>query len=433
MLTSQLQQPTPDTVRADAFAIASCLICELGIESLVIHGESIGGVAAAGAARGLTNKDATKDKVTLLICDRTFTNLQAIAQRLVGSWTAPAISALAPLWNTDVAADFLASTCPKILAQDHADAIIADSGSLKSGIALWSEIRGQASTKNLGWAIEAPVEYRAADWENVGVRESKIAPPTATHIQPPMWPTDQHITLRMGFHFAACVRRVGKLCTQERRANRSRSNTADIEQGVDVDIDGRTLSSQLDESASGLVLAWKSLACCDGLCGAPLGTVVKQGYDWTVTWLCNTLTFGGQIVAEASEKRRGGQRSSETLHILPEDFDCRPSGYQTDETDEMVHPKPIPEVVATLKRVMERSDLSTRSVEHELSYCIAVLEYVMARVSAAPHVEISREVFHLKSKLGYLLNLHCGHNSQFSVEERLKLTTLVNIAETNRR
>lgn len=406
------------------------MITELRIESLIIHGESIGGVAAAGAARGLTSMPSTTDKVALLICDRTFTNLQAIAQRLVGSWTAPAITTLAPLWNTDVAADFLAATCPKILAQDHADVIIADSGSLKSGVALWNEIRRRSSTKSLGWAMEAPVEYRAADWENVGVRESKLAPTTAAHIQPPMWPTDKHISLRVGFHFAACARRIGKLSTQERRANRSRSNTSDIEEGVDVDFDGTTMSSQSTDSMSGLVTAWKSLACCDGLCGSPLGAAVKQGYDWTLIWLCSTLTFGGQIVAGAAEARQG---RSDTLQISPLDFDCRPAGYQREETDMMVHPKPIPEVIATLKSVVERNDVSIRSAEHELSYCIGVLEYVVARLSAPPTVDASRQANHLQSQLGYLLNLHCGHNNQFSVEERVKLTALLDEIGTRHR
>lgn len=387
-------------------------------------------MAAAGAARGLTHMPATKDKVALLICDRTFSNLQAIAQRLVGSWTAPAISALAPGWNTDVAADFLAATCPKLVAQDHADAIIADSGSLKSGISLWKEIRREKSTKNVGWAMEAPVEYRAADWENVGVLESRLAPSTATHIQPPMWPADKHISLRGGFHFAACARRIGKLSTQERKANRSRADTSDVEEGVELDFDGSN-SQQNNVETTGLVNAWKSLASCDGLCGAPLGGAVKQGYDWTLTWLCSTLTFGGQLVANAAEKRLGS--SEAVLQISPLDFDCRPSGYQREENEMMVHPKPIPEVLATLRSLVETGDVSIRSAEHELAYCIGVLEYVVARLSAPQVVEASKRGLHMQDQVGHLLNLHCGHNNQFNVEERMKLTALLQEIGANSR
>lgn len=137
---------------------------------MVIHGESIGGVAASAAARKLTESPVLKGKVSLLICDRTFCNLEAVAQRLVGGWSGYAIRALAPLWSTDVAGDFLAADCPKVVATDSADQIIADPSSLKSGIGFWKEVhRGASSTKGVGWMMDAPLQYRMADWENVCV------------------------------------------------------------------------------------------------------------------------------------------------------------------------------------------------------------------------------------------------------------------------
>jgi len=78
-------KPTPNSLRTDAISVCAHLINDLGIDELVIHGESIGGMAASGAARALTGAPNTRDKVALLICDRTFANLQAIAQRLVGA------------------------------------------------------------------------------------------------------------------------------------------------------------------------------------------------------------------------------------------------------------------------------------------------------------------------------------------------------------
>lgn len=375
---------------------------------------------------------STKDKVALLICDRTFCNLQAIAQRLVGSWTAPAISSLAPFWSTDVAGDYLAATCPKVLAQDTADAIIADAGSLKSGVSLWKEIRRETSTKNIGWATETPVEYRAADFENVGVRESRLAPTSAALIQPLTWPADKHITTRDGFHFAACARRIGKLSTLERRSNnRSRTNT-DEEMGVEMDYDGGTTSQQSSGGGgSALVAAWKVLACSDGLCGSTLGFAVKQGCDWTLTWLCCTVTFGGQVVACAAEKRHSVP--TDPVQVTARDFDCRPTGYQEDENEMMIHPKPIPEVISTLKRLKESGDASLRCVDHELSYCIGMLEYVVARLSAPQVLQASRQGLHLQDQLGHLLDLHCGHNNQFSVEERIKLTALLDEIVSRRR
>jgi hypothetical protein len=94
-------QPTPDTLRADGIAVAQYIINEMGIRQLVIHGESIGGVAATGTARYLT-QSGHLDKVALLLCDRTFCNLESVAQRLVGEWTGYAIRMLVPLWHMDV-------------------------------------------------------------------------------------------------------------------------------------------------------------------------------------------------------------------------------------------------------------------------------------------------------------------------------------------
>jgi len=164
-------KPTPDTMRADGLTVASHIISQLGVETLVIHGESIGGVAASATAKQLSQSALTKDKLALLICDRTFCNLEAVAQRLVGGWSGYAIRALTPLWSTDVANDFIAAACPKIVANDSADNIIFDSASLKAGIAFWKEIhRGACSTNGVGWMMEAPIQYRmAVDYENVSV------------------------------------------------------------------------------------------------------------------------------------------------------------------------------------------------------------------------------------------------------------------------
>lgn len=169
-------QPTPDTLRADGLAVGSHILSELGVDTMIIHGESIGGVAASFTAKELSQSSFTADKLKLLICDRTFCNLEAVAQRLVGGWSGYAIRALAPFWSTDVANDFISAACPKIVANDAADAIIFDSASLKAGIAFWKEIlRGSSSTSRVGWMIEGPVRYRmAVDYENVSVNSKFV-------------------------------------------------------------------------------------------------------------------------------------------------------------------------------------------------------------------------------------------------------------------
>ena len=103
-----------ESLKSDAAAIARHLMDVVGVDKLIIHGESIGGMAAAGAARALTAAatPTAPGQSVVLICDRTFCNLDAVAQRLMGSWTGGAIRLLAPTWGTDVARDFLEARCP---------------------------------------------------------------------------------------------------------------------------------------------------------------------------------------------------------------------------------------------------------------------------------------------------------------------------------
>ena len=343
--------PTPDTLRADGFAVSSHIISQMGVESLIIHGESIGGVAASGTARKCTENTHLKDKVSLLICDRTFCNLEAVAQRLVGGWSGYAIRMLAPFWSTDVVGDFLAATCPKIVANDAADAIIADSSSLKSGISFWKEIkRGSSSTKGIGWIMDAPLHYRMADWENVCVSDSRyVPPPRVTGMTAPEWPADKHISIEEGFHFAACAKRIGKLASSEKKrlAVMMSFGMNDTETGV------------VDSCQAPIYLVWKYLGCCEGLCGSALGITVKGGFDTTVSWLSSLLTFGGQTVVEAMEHRHkwSDEEAYSKFHQLGQieesDFDCRPPGYETQESETVVHPKPIPEVLKALKKIIE--------------------------------------------------------------------------------
>jgi hypothetical protein len=343
-------QPTPATLRADGLAVGTHILSETGVDSLVIHGESIGGVAASSTGRLLTENSTLKDKVSLLICDRTFCNLEAVAQRLVGGWSGYAIRALAPFWSTDVVGDFLAASCPKIVATDSADAIIADSSSLKAGIAFWKEInRGAAATKGIGWIMDAPLHYRMADWENVCVTDSSYVPLGVSRITSPVWPADKHISLEEAFHFAACAKRIGKLASIEKKRFAFMLSAGMID-AESVGPDGCQVP---------IYLVWKYLGCCEGLCGSALGITVKGGFDTTVAWLCSTLTFGGQTIVEAMEHRHKWSdeeaqfKLSELGHVDESDFDCRPPGYEQQESETVVHPKPIPEVVAALKQIVE--------------------------------------------------------------------------------
>ena len=328
----------------------------------MLHGESIGGLSAAGAARALTPASAAKEcPVSLLICDRTFCNLESVAQRLVGQWTATAIRLLAPTWSTDVARDYLWSRCPKIIANDCSDEIIHDFSSLKSGVSLSSELK--CATRNAGWAMPAPLEYRLADLDAVGVAQCRISRSFSQQRKPPpIWPADKNVTLSEAFHFAACAKRIGKIATKAKR--QINAMMVDLEEdgeeeGVEVPYTDEA-SSQSSvpkspvDSAKFLVKMWSTLALTDGLCGHTLGHTVKEGFDCTVAWLCTVLTLGGQVLAEQAEKRWSfGMEDCDKILSL-DDFDLRPTGYISDENELARRPLPIPEVLSTLKDMMTK-------------------------------------------------------------------------------
>lgn len=338
-------QPTPDSFRADGVAVALYLLNDLTIQQLVIHGESIGGMAAAGAANHLSNNPLYEKKLSLLLCDRTFCNLEAIAQRLVGEWSGYAIRFLTPFWNTDIAGDYLATKCPKVLASDATDVIISEASSLKTGVALWKELhRGITTTKGIGWVPETPLQYRMADWEDCCVNDSRYLPANALfQAQPPVWPTDKHISFEETFHFAACCKRIAKLAKATSRATPR---------------DEEFASSLTPTSQPFIMQAWITLACCDGLTGATLGVATKRGFDATVAWLCSCVVFGGQVVVQRAEQRIQLPLSERNaLEIIPTDFDGRPSSYEDHEEEgTYLFPKPIPVVIESLLSYLEMCD-----------------------------------------------------------------------------
>ncbi|CAM9401835.1 unnamed protein product, partial [Ectocarpus sp. 12 AP-2014] len=75
---------SPANINKDVREVVTYLRERVGVTRLAVHGESIGGVAAASVARH-------SQQVDLLILDRSFSSLSAVAQRLMGGWTKWAI------------------------------------------------------------------------------------------------------------------------------------------------------------------------------------------------------------------------------------------------------------------------------------------------------------------------------------------------------
>lgn len=359
--------PAPATLRADGIAVALHLINNLGVKKLIVHGESIGGIAAAGVGRYLSSQasdDALGDRVALLICDRTFCNLEAVAQRLVGRWSGYAIRALAPLWNTDVAGDFAATKVPKVVASDAADCIIDDAASLKAGIALWKELHCgvRNMTKDIAWIVEAPLHYRMADWENACVNDSKyVNGHRLWPVSSPLWPADRRVAIEEAFHFAACCTRIWKLT--KKLCNKLRENGRyDNLSDSDKRPNSVACSNRVSE-------AWKVLASCDGLTGAPLGVATKQGFDAIVSWLCSLLAYGGQILAGRSAP---GNPSFE--HHVESGVQESTGGNQ----EPHLPSKSLPEVVYQITLLLEAGDesLAPRKLPSTFKFFNPISDYV---------------------------------------------------------
>eukprot|EP00986_Skeletonema_menzelii_P011764 scaffold6170_cov136-Skeletonema_menzelii.AAC.9 len=429
--------PSSESLKADATAVAKHIVENIGVDQFIIHGESIGGMGAAGAARALTvgsTAAGRSSNVSLLVCDRTFCNLNAVAQRLVGSWTGNAINMLTPTWSTDVAHDFLAARCPKVVANDASDEIIHDHSSLKSGISFAKELT-KGSTTNVGWMINPPLQYRVADLTSQALPSKN----------PPTWPADKHISFDESFHFAACARRIGKLATAAKK--KAAEALSDDEEGIELSYLSSDESSNksargvfaqtnnTSSTSSALIQIWTKLSCCDGLCGAPLGVSVKEGMDVTISWLTSVLIFGSHVLAENAEKRLKKVQStnsstgltnvdSDTFQI--EDFDSRPDGH--DEYALIAHAIPIPEVLSSLKDLVTENKIP--EVENELKYVTGCLIYIVSRLTSKENgISITKRRFKPNisddNSAGCFLNLHCGHNNHYSTEERDQLMALI--------
>eukprot|EP01034_Spumella_vulgaris_P034452 gene34452-42490_t len=119
--------PHPTAIKKDALLVALHLRKVFSPAALIVHGESIGGMAACYVASHCA--------VEGLVCDRTFASLDAVATRLLrGMWAGYGLRYLG-LWQTHVVSDYLACSCPKLILQDPDDEIIANVASLKNGIA----------------------------------------------------------------------------------------------------------------------------------------------------------------------------------------------------------------------------------------------------------------------------------------------------------
>jgi pimeloyl-ACP methyl ester carboxylesterase len=117
--------PDPNRVKRDGITVANFLREERGVINLVVHGQSMGGMVATHIAAH------SKQGCQLLVCDRSFSSLDAAGSRLMGSWAGWGLRWVC-MWTTDSVSDYIAaSNCHKCVIQDPGDEIIANPASLK--------------------------------------------------------------------------------------------------------------------------------------------------------------------------------------------------------------------------------------------------------------------------------------------------------------
>ena len=66
-------------------------------------------------------------------------------------------------------------------------------------------------------------------------------------------------------------------------------------------------------------------------------------------------------------------------------------------------------------------------VSHEYQFVIGMLQYAQCRLVAEASKQILA-VSYAKSDIGFLMNLHCGHNNAYSKVERLQLKSIADQA-----
>eukprot|EP00903_Cladosiphon_okamuranus_P007648 g7416.t2 len=335
---------SPGNINKDVREVVDYLREQVGVTRLAVHGESIGGVAAASVAR--------HSQVDLLVLDRSFSSLSAVAQRLMGGWTKWAIWGFTG-WDAHVAADYLGCRCYKVLACDPEDMMISEGSSTKAGVSVMVELGTHPSSLDV---YEPPKAYKVADY-------LRTCPPVE-RVSLPLCPQERLTSLQIA-HFAACLRYIARKAPRmgaaesrgspagaANRRRRQRHRRGELPTDMDTvgsqevememvsigkeggkrdrdcgsgggsgDATGDAGGRQEGEAPSGpdplaegsspsaidmsrpLGEIWVLLARVDGLCGRMLGRAVAKGFDDVRAWVCCLVVLGPVVRADTTGRR----------------------------------------------------------------------------------------------------------------------------------
>uniref|UniRef100_K3WPB4 AB hydrolase-1 domain-containing protein n=1 Tax=Globisporangium ultimum (strain ATCC 200006 / CBS 805.95 / DAOM BR144) TaxID=431595 RepID=K3WPB4_GLOUD len=450
--------PSPYEHNMDGMAIVEYLKVQRGIKKIAVHGESIGGLVATYLA------SHSKD-VDVLVVDRTFANLPALAQRLVASWAGNAVNILTR-WRTDNVSNYLRAQCPKLLCSDPCDEIIHDAASLKSGVALRVELDEQAfdmppplgeseNQKNL--SILGDFATAIPDWLPLSLSPWTRGSPSVRRSseadsRPQLGgPLTEEIVRRFSEAIMSIAGRALKYTARRDSAENNGKAAAKPESGVDkaansthVSISVQSEQDTPDDEAKGgavdehqsilscdqplnfpeelLAVVWMELACIDGYCGQTLLQAAESGgHDKIRAWTASLLVWGGRVSP--------GRRNL-----------CSVDPFERQGIS--IVPVSIGQAHSMLQQLVEQHP--TVKFDFDIGFLVLMVEYLFDSLQrrwkqldekrltpstnegksvAAP--ELPRIINTGDAQLGYLLPLHCGHNKNFHEREKQALVVFL--------
>lgn len=323
--------PAPAATRQDARAVATYLLERCGVPRLLLHGESIGGLAACGTADALTNQ--TTHRIAL-VADRTFSDLRCEAQYLTGLDACSALLRLVTGWSandTDGVGAFLRAKCAKLAANDCRDHMIPDAASMKSGI-------GQRHA--FGHAACTSVHLSGA----LKLSDARKEPPAASPAPALSEPAVAHLT--------ACVRHVHRASRAVARAHFSGARTA---------------------GADAVLVAASVLGRVDGGCGSSLGRSCERGLGDARAW-----------VSAVAAWPHGAERSLLRARLCVRHHDDSDSDYEDDEEDERGPPPlSLAQAADALGRVVKTRRADLGDAADAVAYTSLFLQH-LATAAPAP-------------------------------------------------
>ncbi|KAL7687753.1 putative alpha/beta hydrolase-1 [Plasmopara halstedii] len=441
--------PCPRLHNLDGLAIVEYLKNERGLQRIAVHGESIGGLVATYLARHSPH-------VNVLIADRTFSTLPALAERMIARWAGNAVE-LIMRWETDNVQNYVHATCAKLLCSDPGDDIILDGASLKSGVALRFELKDQTLTlprqrKSDGspsslspTSTIQKLRSRCGARSARRVSEAACLPQLGEPLNETMTARFSDAVLSIGRRaFAYTIRRDKKQAEGDGQSVADATRTAQQSttpshvvislqevEGGSVNEDDQEqhsmLSTELDDTVTSafpeelLAVIWMVLARLDGYCGQVLLQAAENGgYDKIRAWTASLLTWGGYVAPE-----RRNVRSIEPF----------------DRNGIVIVPIMVAEARGMLLQLVEQ--YPPLKFDYDISFVVMMMEYLkdaleqrwrqidsnnteLKQVSNVSTTKQDKTIpLVIKSdnpNLGWLLPLHCGHNKNYDDLEKEALT-----------